>query len=722
MTFLEAAIELLRQAGAPLSVADLTARAVEQGLLTNAGRQPVSTMEARLAQELRKGPHTLLTRGDDGHYGLRRYDKPRRGESGAAPATAETAGGEVAAILEDRASAVPSLEPGPGAPNKPARRGKFRTLPPPPEPISAPGGEAFAEGARAAAVAPPSPAESSVSTDASEDDGYGIDAADGAFGEDAGRGGGAADASATTPGAAASGKKRRRRGGRGRGGAKAGAAGGLGSESAVGSAANAAPPPAGRAGDDARAELEAQPEPGTPEEALAALALAEEAEQEAAQEAVADAARRVEDARAAAALLAPPGDDEPAVDLDGFMAPVRSRRGLIDLPDEAALAEAYGDELDQGSVTPPVEGELVDEHTADEDRPMLEEITAADTRHRDRRGDRGRDRTRGRGPRRDERRPGGDRAAGNGGATTASPPPAGQQARRPAQTPDAPSGSSSAAAPVPAGGGPAGSPAAAPAGPARVLGLAEAGVQLLRSIGDGRPVHVRQLAAMAQKRKLVAGEPEDTWRGLRAALLDDARARLGRGLRPRVRHHGGGSFALTTTRLEPELPAIEEALASKAEALARETRAALRRRLVKLSPPALEQLVRVFLERFGLGEIERAKRVDQTSYLTARRRVGGVTTRLLVGIRSGGDDAGRRAVGELRAGIQAKQLDSGLLILCGRLGPEGEQELRKPGPPVEVDDGDAIAEAMIDAGVGVVRTALPVAYLDPDFFAELSEG
>jgi hypothetical protein len=235
-------------------------------------------------------------------------------------------------------------------------------------------------------------------------------------------------------------------------------------------------------------------------------------------------------------------------------------------------------------------------------------------------------------------------------------------------------------------------------------------------------VHARQLAAMALKRRLVNGDPEDLWRAFRVALLDDARSRVSRGLRPRVRHQGSGNFALVITKLEPDLLALEEQLVQRAETHARETRLALRRRLSKLPLPALENLARLLLERLGYTDIERVKRVEATGYLTARAKQGALVQRMLVGVRSGAEEAGRRAVGELRAGVSAKQLDAGLLLCVTRCGAEAEREARQPGPPCTVYDGDAFAEALIASGVGVLRVSLPVAYLDPEFFAELNDS
>jgi len=49
MTFLDAAREILKQAGHPLYHAEITRRALEQGLIETAGQTPEATMSARLS-------------------------------------------------------------------------------------------------------------------------------------------------------------------------------------------------------------------------------------------------------------------------------------------------------------------------------------------------------------------------------------------------------------------------------------------------------------------------------------------------------------------------------------------------------------------------------------------------------------------------------------------------------------------------------------------------
>lgn len=566
MTFLEAAIELLRQAGRPLHFKELTQRALQLQLLTHVGRTPELAMQSRLAQEAKKGHRTALIRVSPGIFGLRVYDAPRAVEA-AAPAQA----------------AAPEEKP----------VAKARDAEPPP-------GEADAKTGR------------------------------------------------------------RRRRGRGRG--RQGKAQALETRVTPGDAAMG-------------------PEPGTPEEAIAAAELAEEADAQAPPAARDPVSVEVSGAPA-------------EVDLDALLPAVEKRRGLLQIPGDDALAE-YAEDVGGKGITAPVEGELVDARTADEDRPMLAEIQAG-------RKDRERDR-------RKQRRRGKGEEKGNGAQHTplkASPAP-------PAPRLPTPLPLAQPTAPAPAR-------PSAPLTPASAS-LADVAYQILHSLPDTRPIHARQIAAMAHKRRLVTGDVEELWKGFKAALLEDARACLGRGVRQRVRHHGGGSFALGTARLEPELGQAEGALSQRAEALAQGTQAALRRRLARLPLPLLEQVARVFLERTGVRELLRVKRVEQTSYLTGLMRHGVLPVRVLIAVRAGEEDASRRAVGELRAGVVAKQLDAGLLLCAGRMAHDAEREIRSPGALITALDGDGFAQELVRAGVGVMRVAMPIAYLDVDFFAELAD-
>jgi hypothetical protein len=245
-------------------------------------------------------------------------------------------------------------------------------------------------------------------------------------------------------------------------------------------------------------------------------------------------------------------------------------------------------------------------------------------------------------------------------------------------------------------------------------------LELLRQ-NDGRPMHVRHLTDLGVKKQLFSGQPNEVLRQVRAVLVRELREREMEGLRARVRNLGGGNYALVDKKLDPELAQAERDLADKAARQREATRMALRRRLGRLPPPAFEALVRVLLDKIGVTGVEVVRRGDGVVYFGGARQLGAGSLKTLVAVRAGEGEINRRAVGELRAGLQARGFDEGLLVGGGRLGGDGAAEL-KAGSGVVVHDGLSLATLLVKHGLGVRRLQLPVDYLDLEFLAELSEG
>ncbi|HEY0714234.1 MAG TPA: restriction endonuclease [Polyangia bacterium] len=250
----------------------------------------------------------------------------------------------------------------------------------------------------------------------------------------------------------------------------------------------------------------------------------------------------------------------------------------------------------------------------------------------------------------------------------------------------------------------------------------DAAIEILRGQAPGRGMHVRQLADAATRRRLVHGEANEAWRVMRAALAAEPRERLRAGQRPRVRAAGSGLFALSRRPPDLDLERAEHVFGEARRALRERTLAALEQRLVELSPSGFEAITRVLLQREGFGPATFVKRVEGTVYLEALRGRGVRPSRCLIALRPGGIAAGRRAIGELRAGIRARNQDEGVLLLGGRLAEDGIAEWKQPGPPIEVADGAALAETCLRHGVGVINAMVSVDFVDADFFAEMQEG
>jgi len=250
----------------------------------------------------------------------------------------------------------------------------------------------------------------------------------------------------------------------------------------------------------------------------------------------------------------------------------------------------------------------------------------------------------------------------------------------------------------------------------------DAAIEILKSQPPGRGVHVRQLADSAIRRRLIHGEPNEAWRVIRTALAAEPKERLRSGQRPRVRAAGSGLYALARRPPDAELEKAEQVFGEARRALRERTMAALERRLAELSPGAFEAIARVLLQREGFGPTTFVKRVEGTIYVEALRGRGMRPAKCLIALRPGTAPAGRRAIGELRAGIRARNHDEGLLMLGGRLADEAIAEWKQSGPPLEIADGPALAETCARHGVGVLTASVNVDFVDADFFSELVEG
>jgi len=250
----------------------------------------------------------------------------------------------------------------------------------------------------------------------------------------------------------------------------------------------------------------------------------------------------------------------------------------------------------------------------------------------------------------------------------------------------------------------------------------DAAIEILKGQAPGRGLHVRQIADAAVRRRLIHGEPNEAWRVMRAALAAEGKERMRAGQRPRVRPAGSGLYALTRRPADSDLERAEFVLGEARRALRERTLAALEQRLGELSPAAFEAVARVLLQREGFGPATFVKRVEGTIYLEALRGRGFKPSRCLIALRPGVAAAGRRALGELRAGIRARNQDEGVLVLAGRLADDAIAEWKQPGAPVEVVDGAAMAESCVRYGIGVLSAVVNVDFVDADFFAEISEG
>lgn len=392
--------------------------------------------------------------------------------------------------------------------------------------------------------------------------------------------------------------------------------------------------------------------------------------------------------------------------------------------EEKELSAIYGDV----SAPAAAHGEFQDQKTRDEDRPMMPEINAREERkaHWQERRDRRKQRQDERRQRRDQQqpRPGQQgQGGGGGGGARAGGEPRPQHDQRPPHEPRPqhehrvnehrpPQELRRFEMPV---NGHADTDALGRVG----TPLGDAAATVFAQLRNGQPLPVRQLAAMMRKRSLVNQDPEQLWPQLKAELLGDERSYRTLGLRPRIVYRGRDLFAPGPVAMSQTAEA-EAGVANALSKLASATHGALALRLRKASPQGFERIIHAYLVAAGYREIEWVKRVGGIAYASAT--APGISRTVLISARSGDQAIDRRGIGELRVGVEAKDLVAGILFSATDLSEDAERELERAGRSISVVCGDQLVATLINAGVGVVSSAAPLHYLDDALLDEILAG
>lgn len=400
--------------------------------------------------------------------------------------------------------------------------------------------------------------------------------------------------------------------------------------------------------------------------------------------------------------------EHPDLDLDEQVDATQEPLTVPLTEEEQELSVIYGEEITAPALA---SQEFQDQKTRDEDRPMLPEISAREERkqrweeRRERRKHRREERERERELRRQQHP---QQARPHGEHPHREPRPEPRTEQRPQERPP------QRPFEMPKVNGHAHD------GIARVgTPLGDAAATVFAQLRNGQPLPVRQLAAMMRKRSLVHQDPEQLWPQLKAELLGDERSYRALGLRPRIVYRGRDLFAPGPVAMSVTAEA-EAGVASALSKLANATHLAFAARLQKASPAGFERIIHAYLVAAGYRDIEWIKRVAGISYATAI--APGLERTVLISARSGAEPIDRRGIGELRVGVEAKDLVAGILFSPSELSEEAERELERAGRSISVVCGDQLVATLISAGVGVVSSAAPMHYLDDQLLDELLAG
>lgn len=249
--------------------------------------------------------------------------------------------------------------------------------------------------------------------------------------------------------------------------------------------------------------------------------------------------------------------------------------------------------------------------------------------------------------------------------------------------------------------------------------LADAIEQALR--GRGRsPKSLTQVAESLIGNGRLSGAPSDLAPTLAASVRGDTARRLASGQRPRFRAMNG-AVALLEWDHPLEAVRAEQDAVRAAERQQESVRRAFIKRLRDFPDGALLELLATWLNAVGVHSL-RAVRADAGDFsLAGVLRRGPEETPLAITIYRNGGSVTKDAVIALRGGLH--QFDHARIGWLITLGPVRDGTLEEAGAegatPCAVFDGDALALAMEQVGVGLHRASITLSTLDVDLLDAL---
>ncbi len=150
----------------------------------------------------------------------------------------------------------------------------------------------------------------------------------------------------------------------------------------------------------------------------------------------------------------------------------------------------------------------------------------------------------------------------------------------------------------------------------------------------------------------------------------------------------------------------------------------VRRRLAGLDMGALERVAVALLESQGYRELNMARRSakDGPLYL-CRRKWGSGELRYAIRVLRPGRELGRTEVQEVRRDLAHYSAQLGVVFALSDCTREAKGEANAPGgTPVMLYGGDAFAEALVEAGLGVSRRVIEWLEFDDAFFQSMGAG
>jgi restriction endonuclease Mrr len=208
---------------------------------------------------------------------------------------------------------------------------------------------------------------------------------------------------------------------------------------------------------------------------------------------------------------------------------------------------------------------------------------------------------------------------------------------------------------------------------------------------------------------------------IRAALVTDNHQRRRRGQRPLFSSAVPGQWTLTDWSLGDEVLEQERALFSTAQALHQKAAEAVGGLLSRLNRAGLEHLTLLLLERLGYHDLKVSKRLGDGGVVFTGRSLRGLSeTRVAVCLTGHERPLSQDDVTSLRGTLHHYAAAEGVILALGEIGAGALEESRVPNlARITVLDRAHFVEMLLEEGLGVQTSSVPVTFVDSAFFEAL---
>lgn len=240
----------------------------------------------------------------------------------------------------------------------------------------------------------------------------------------------------------------------------------------------------------------------------------------------------------------------------------------------------------------------------------------------------------------------------------------------------------------------------------KFVSFTDAAEQVLTRLGDGQPMHYREITTKALELGLIRTSGRTPEATMYASVLEEIQRYHKRGEKPRFHMAGKGMIGLAKW--------LPTGIPSQVEQHNRKVRTQLLARLMSMSFGEFEELVGVLLAELGFEEVAvTPRRGDKGIDVRGTLVVGeSVRIRMAVQVKRWKDNVQAPTVQQVRGSLGSHE--QGLIITTSDFSPGARKEaIRVDAAPVGLMNGQQLINLMLEHEIGVSKASLDLFEVRP---------